>query len=91
MENRSVTSGRKVDFNFLDREQLRIGGWLRRQHWKRFSLLDLPYYPSLIRMFFENMRLGHDSISSTVKDTLIVLTEDRLSRILGIPKEGKCF
>ena len=91
MGNRSITSGRRVVFEFLDLENLRIGDWLRRQHWERFCSLDIPLYPNLVRNFFENMSLGYESIISMVKGTQIMITEDRLSRILGIPKGGKCF
>ena len=91
MGNRSVTSGRRVVFEFLDLENLRIGDWLRRQHWERFCSLDIPFDPNLVRNFFENMSLGYESIISKVKGTQIVITEDRLSRILGVPKEGKCY
>ena len=91
MGNRSVTSGRKVDLDFLDRENFKIGDWIRRQHWERFCNLNVPYYPSLVRNFFENMTLGHESIVSTVKDVLIVINEDKLSQLLTIPKTGKCF
>ena len=37
------------------------------------------------------MSLGYESIIFNVKGTKIVINEDRLSRILGVPKEGKCF
>ena len=91
MGNRSVTSGRKVDPDFLDRENFRIGNWIRRQHWDSFCNLNVPYYPSLVRNFFENMSLGYESIISTVKDVQIVINEEKLSQLLAIPKTGKCF
>ena len=91
MGNRSVTSGRKVDLDFLDKENFKIRDWIRRQHWERFCTLDVPYYSSLVRNFYKNMTLGHESIVFTVKDVLIVLNEERLSQILAIPKIGKCY
>ena len=88
MGNRSVTSGRKVDLDFLDRENFKIGDWIRRQHWDRFCNLNVPYYPSLVRNFFENMTLGHESIVSTVKDVLIMINEDKLSQLLAFRRPG---
>lgn len=35
--------------------------------------LEVPIYPKLVRAFFENLRIGTNSIKSRVKDTLIVM------------------
>lgn len=37
------------------------------------------------------MKIGHDLISSTIKNQLIVLDETRLSHLLKMPKEGRCY
>lgn len=52
--------------------------------------LDVPVYPRLVHLFFENLRIGIISIESTVKDVLIVL-DARIANILEMPRNGLGF
>lgn len=54
-------------------------------------MLEVPIYPKLARMSFENPRIGSRSIDCNVKGTLIVLDEGRFSCILEMPRTGICF
>ena len=75
MSNRSVTTGRKVMFDFLERKQFRIAGWLRAQGWEKFCSLKVATYPKLVKEFFENLRVRTSQLESTVKGCMIVLDE----------------
>lgn len=91
MTNRSITTKRKVYFDFLEQENFHIGQWFQNQRWKRFCSLEVPIYLPLVHSFFENLRLSGTYIESTVKGQLIVLDENQLSSLLEMPKEGICF
>lgn len=52
--------------------------------------MKVPIYPKLVKTFSENLRINIDAIGSTVKDTLIVIDERRLSSILEMPRLGVC-
>lgn len=56
------------------------------QGWDRFCWVEVPAYPMLVRFFFENMRIGAMTISSIVKETLIVLDERQIGNILEMPR-----
>ena len=46
------------------------------------------YLSSRVKEFFENLRVGIGSISSTIKGTLIVLDNRRMGSILEMPRVG---
>ena len=88
MVDRVVTSGRKLDFTFLSQEHFQIGEWLKFQGWEKFCSLDLPVFPSLVKSFFEHLRIKTHSLESTVNGVKIILNEAKLSEILEMPMEG---
>ena len=60
MQMRQVMSGRRILFNFLEELELEIGDKLEEQGWVYFCSLNLPTYPTLVRSFYENLRVRDD-------------------------------
>lgn len=54
-------------------------------------MLEVPVYPKLVHMFFQNIRIGTTSIESAIKDVLIMLDARRIANMLEIPRNGVCF
>ena len=50
--------------------------------------MDLPIYPQLVREYFENLRIGIDSLWSEVKGTEIILDQRRLGHMLQMSHGG---
>ena len=88
MADRVVTTGRKLDFDFLNQESFQIGEWLKSQGWEKFCSPDLPVFPKLVKSFFEHLRVRTHSLESVVNGVRIILNEAKLSEILEMPMEG---
>ena len=67
MQMRQVMSGRRILFNFLDEIDLNIGDKIEAQGWKDFCSLNVPTYPTLVRRFYENLKVKDDIIESHVR------------------------
>ena len=87
MADRVVTTGRKLNFDFLAQESFQIGDWLKVQGWEKFCSLDIPIYPRLVKSFFEHLRIRPRHLESTVNGTKIILDEAKLSELLEMPNE----
>ena len=87
--NRTVTTGRFIDFHFLESEGFSIGERLRAQGWEYLCTLNTSTYPGLVREMFSNMALGDSGYTAYVRGTLIEINEDTLSSVLQIPKDGE--
>ena len=72
---RVVTTGWKVDFQFLKAEHFRIGLCIHQQGWEKICSLEVPTYRNLVREFFENLRCCGEFVESTVKGVQISLSE----------------
>ena len=57
MQIRQVMSDRRILFNFLEELELEIGDNIEEQGWVYFCSLNLPTYPTLVRTFYENLRV----------------------------------
>ena len=51
MQMRQVVSGRRILFNFLEEIGLELGDKIEEQGWVHFCSLNLPTYPTLVRIF----------------------------------------
>ena len=87
--NRTVTTGRHIDFSFLDHEGFSIGERLRAQGWEHLCTLKISTYPGLVREMFSDMALGDLGYTAYVRGTLVEINEDVLSTVLQIPKDGE--
>ena len=88
MADRVVTTGKKLDFNFLAQESFQIGDWLKAQGWEKFCSLDILTFPRLVKSFFEHLRIRPRHLESTVNGTKIIIDEAKISRILEMLMEG---
>ena len=64
MQMRQVMSGRRILFNFLEELQLELGDKIEDQGWVYFCSLNLPTYPTLVRSFYENLKVRDDCLES---------------------------
>ena len=67
MQMRQVMSGRRILFNFLEELELELGDKIEDQGWVYFCSLNLPTYPTLVRSFYENLKVRDDCLESQVK------------------------
>ena len=86
MQMRQIMSGRRILFNFLDEIYLNIGDKIEAQGWKDFCSLNVPTYPTLVRRFYENLKVKDDIIESHVRGKKIVLSEELLSSLFKMPQ-----
>ena len=91
MQMRQIMSGRRILFNFLDEINLEIGEKIIEQGWFDFCSLNVPTYPTLVRRFYENLRIRDDCIESQVKGKKIVISEELLSSLFMMPHNGSKF
>ena len=54
MADRVITTGRKLDFNFLTQEGFQMGDWLKAQGWEKFCSLDIPIFSRLVKSGFRS-------------------------------------
>ena len=64
MQMRQVMSGRRILFNFLEEIELELGDKIEEQGWIYFCSLNLPTYPTLVRNFYENLKVKDDCLKS---------------------------
>ena len=57
MQMRQVMSGRRILFNFLEEIELKLGDYIEDQGWVYFCYLNVPTYPTLVRRFYENLKI----------------------------------
>ena len=62
-----VTTGRKINFQFLANEGFSIGDQLKDMSWGYLYLLDLPTYPNLVRKFYSTLTRGSNGFVSNVR------------------------
>ena len=74
MQMRQVMSGRRILFNFLKEIGLKLGDKIEEQGWVHFCSLNLPTYPTLVRSFYENLKVGDEYLESQVKGKKIILS-----------------
>ena len=91
MQMRQVMSGRRILFNFLDEIDLHIGDRIEEQGWEDFCSLNVPTYPTLVRRFYENLKIKDDVIESHVRGRKIVLSEELISSLFKMPHVGSKF
>ena len=91
MQTRQVMSGRRILFNFLEEIDLEIGEKIEDQGWVYFCSMNVPTYPTLVRRFYENLRIRDDCIESQVKEKKIVISEELLSSLFLMPHNGTKF
>ena len=85
MQMRQVMSGRRILFNFLEEIELKLGDNIEDQGWVYFCSLNVPTYPTLVRSFYENLRIRDDCIESQVKEKKIIISEELLSSLFQMP------
>ena len=56
-----------------------------------FLSLNLPTYPTLVRTFYENLKVKDDCLESQVKGKRIILSEELLSLLFQMPHNGSKF
>ena len=88
---RQVMSGRRILFNFLEEIELELGEKIEDQGWVYFCSLNVPTYPTLVRSFYENLRIRDDCIESQVKGKKIVISEELISSLFHMPHNGSKF
>ena len=76
-----VMSGRRILFNFIEEIELELGDKIEEQGWVYFCSLNLPTYPTLVRSFYENLKVKDDCLESQVKGKKIVISEELLSSL----------
>ena len=91
MQMRQVMSGRCILFNFLEEIELKLGDNIEDQGWVYFCSLNVPTYPTLVRSFYENLRIRDDCIESQVKGKKIIIFEELLSSLFHMPHNGSKF
>ena len=84
-------SGRRILFNFLKEIGLELGDKIEEQGWIHFCSLNLPIYPTLVRNFYENLKVGDDYLESQVKGKRIILSEELLSSLYRMPHSGSKY
>ena len=52
-----VMSGRRILFNFLEEIELKLEDYIEDQGWVYFCSLNVPTYPTLVRRFYENLKI----------------------------------
>ncbi len=85
---RVVSTGRKVDFDFLSHEGFTLGHRLRVQGLEYFCSLDLPTYPGLVRKFYGTVTRGGGGIQRRVANIPICISENLIARVLHLSREG---
>ena len=91
MQMRQVMSGRRILFNFLEEIEVKLGDYIEDQGWIYFCSLNVPIYPTLVRRFYENLKIKDDCIESFVKGKKIVITEELLGSLFQMPHTGSKF
>ena len=91
MQMRQIMSGRRILFNFLDEINLEIGEKIIEQGWFEFCSLNVPTYPTLVRRFYENLKVKDDIIESHVRGKKIILSEELISSLFKMPHIGSKF
>ena len=91
MQMRQVMSGRRILFNFLEEIELKLGDYIEDQGWVYFCSLNVPTYPTLVRRFYENLKIKDDCIESHVRGKRIVISEELLSSLFQMPHTGSKF
>ena len=91
MQMRQVMSGRRILFNFLEEIELELREKIEDQGWVYFCSLNVPTYPTLVRTFYENLRIRDDCIESQVKGKRIVISEELISSLFHMPHNGSKF
>ena len=56
-----------------------------------FLFINLPTYPTLVRTFYENLKVRDDCLESQVKGKRIILSEELLSSLFQMPHNGSKF
>ncbi len=85
---RVVSTGRKVDFDFLSREGFTLRHHLRAQGLDFFCSLDLPTYLGLVREFYGTVTRGGGGLQERVANVPICISEDLIARDLHLSYEG---
>ena len=91
MQMRQVMSGRRILFNFLEELELELGDKIEDQGWVYFCSLNLPTYPTLVRSFYENLKVRDECLESLVKRKKIVISEELLSTLFKMSHNGSKF
>ena len=84
-----MTTDRRVDFDFLEKEGFEFREGLKYQGWEHlYSGINLPTNPNLVREFYSNARVGSNLFEIEIKRVKINLTMKKLGSLLRAPTEG---
>lgn len=73
LSTRTVSTGRRIDFNFLEKEEFGIGRKIKEMGWEYLCSLDVPSFPNLVREFYGNVEYDKGGIVLTIKGTPIMV------------------
>ena len=80
--NKTITTGKKVDFDCQQNEGFDIGNKIKRISWSFLCSLDVSTYTGLVREFYNTLGQVGNRFKCTVKGKHLHITEDVLARIL---------
>ncbi|GAV69782.1 hypothetical protein CFOL_v3_13283 [Cephalotus follicularis] len=87
--DRKILAGKILDFDFCTADNFPIVGWLNDLGLGPLFMINLPYYPDLIKEFYANFGFSTSvSLSTSINGIPIMMTYELFSSILNIPCDG---
>ncbi|GAV81233.1 hypothetical protein CFOL_v3_24691 [Cephalotus follicularis] len=87
--DRKILAGKILDFDFCTVENFPIVGWLNDLGLEPLFMINLPYYPDLIKEFYASFCFSTSvSLSTSVNGIPMMMTYAFFSSLLNIPCNG---
>ncbi|GAV72430.1 hypothetical protein CFOL_v3_15918, partial [Cephalotus follicularis] len=87
--DRKILTGKILDFDFCTTENFPIVGWLNDLGLGPLFMINLPYYPDLMKEFYANFGFSTSvSLSTSVNGIPMMMNYASFSSILNIPCDG---
>ncbi|GAV64922.1 hypothetical protein CFOL_v3_08437, partial [Cephalotus follicularis] len=84
-----VLAGKVLDFEFCSAENFPIVAWIDSFSFRPFFMLNLPYYPDLMKEFYANFGFSTSvTLSTSMNGKPILMNYATLASILDIPCDG---
>ena len=83
-----MTTERKIDFRFLEKDGFEISECIKFQGWEYLCSLNLSIYLNLVREFYGSAKIKANLFKYEVKGVRINLSIEKLKRLLRAPTVG---
>ena len=77
--NKKITTGRKINFTFLENEGFDFGNRLIKMSWRFLCSLNIPTYPRLVKEFYNTLVEVEDGCRSMVGGKSLYIIVDVMS------------